>query len=155
MKKLIGIINDISNHTTELKNKYTDEYDVPIEFVCIFCQDEKELKDFTNAIEKLGKIVERTQSGLTYFLDKPILTIAGPLRLVKIRKPDALRLERGDADFNTDYIRFKKKYQKDSGFELVKRESFEMLRLSNPNFDVMVCFSNIPKSKILGIKLLS
>jgi len=82
-----------------------------------------------------------------------VKTIVGPLRLVKIRKPDPQRLEKGDVDFNTDYKNFKKKYQSDSGFELVKRETFEMLRLSNPNFNVMACFSNIPKSKYLGIKL--
>jgi|GEM_PF-1850186 len=67
--------------------------------------------------------------------------------------PDPNRPERGDADFNTDYKKFKDKYGKDPRFELVKRESFEMLRLSNPNLDVMACFSNIPKSKGLDIEL--
>lgn len=153
MKKLINIINYISNLSTELKNKHTDEYDAPIEFVCIFCQNDKEFEVYTKSIEKIGKIVERTQSGFSYQLDKPIRTIAGPLRLVKIRKPDPNRPERGDADFNTDYQNFKKHHEGDPKFEFIKREKFEMLRLSHPEFDVMACFSNIPKSKVLGIKL--
>lgn len=124
-----------------------------MEFSCIFCQNEEEYKQFTGSIEALGRIAERTQSGFTYLLDKPIEIVAGPLRLVKIRKPDALRTERGDADFNIDYEIFKKKYQNNSGFELVKRETFEMLRLSDPKFDVMACFSDIPKSRVLRIKL--
>lgn len=150
---VIALIQLIVRRSVELKNAFTEELAAPVEFVCIFCQNEEEYKQFINSIETLGKFVERTQSGFTYLLDKPIETAAGSLRLVKIRKPDPQRTERGDADFNTDYISFKKKYQKDSRFELVKREFFEMLRLSNPNFDVMACFSNIPKSKILGIKL--
>lgn len=153
MNNLIEIINYIVDQSNKLKNRFTDVSSAPIEFACIFCQTEKEYKELTNSIESLGKIVERTPSGFTYLLDKPIKTVAGPLRLVKIRKPDPKRPEKGDADFNTNYKNFKKKYQGISGFELVKRETFEMLRLSNPSFDVMSCFSNIPKSKSLGIKL--
>lgn len=152
MKQLITTITYIVNRSVELKNRYTNAPTVHIEFACIFCQNEEEYNKFTSTIEKLGKIVEKTPSGFTYLLDMPLKTIAGPLRLVKIRKPD-FRLERGDADFNTDYENFKKKYQENSKFELIKRESFEMLRLSDPNFDVMACFSNVPKSRSLGIKL--
>jgi|SRR3989338_11614691 len=152
MDNLISTINYIVSRSAELKNKFTDASSAPVEFACIFCQNEEEYNKFTSAIEKLGKIVEKTPSGFTYFLDMPLKTIAGPLRLVKIRKPD-FRHERGDADFNTDYENFKKKYQDNSKFELIKREAFEMLRLSDPNFDVMTCFSNVPKSRSLGIKL--
>ena len=124
-----------------------------MEFACIFCQNEEEYAKFTSLIENRGKIAEDTKSGFTYLLNEPIETISGPLRLIKIRKPDPLRLERGDADFNTDYKNFKGKYQENPRFELVKRDTFEMLRLSDPDFDVMACFSNIPISKILNIKL--
>ena len=153
MNKLVITINYIVSHSKELKDRYTSESTAPIEFGCIFCQDENEYKEFTDSIEKLGKIVEETHSGFTYLLDEPLKTIAGPLRLVKIRTPDPNHLERGDADFNTDYKEFKSRYEKNPKFELVKKETFEMLRLSDPKFDVMTCFSNIPKSKDLGIKL--
>lgn len=153
MKNLITTINYIVSRSTELKNKFTNASLTPVEFSCIFCQNQEEYKHFTHSIEALGKIVEKTENGFTYLLDQPIITIAGPLRLVKIRKLDPQRPERGDADFNTNYKNFKEKYQKNSGFELIKRATFEMLRLSNPQFDVMACFSNIPKSQVLGIRL--
>jgi len=146
-------VNYIVSRSTELKNKFTNTSVAPVEFACIFCQNEEEYKQFTNSIQTLGKVVERTQSGFTYLLETPIETVAGPLRLVKIRKPDPQRPERGDADFNTDYSDFKKTYQGKSGFELIKRGTFEMLRFFHPAFDVMACFSNIPKSKDLNIKL--
>ncbi len=153
MNNLIDTVIYIVNRSAELKNKFTGELSAPVEFACIFCQNEEEYKQFTSSVEVLGKIVEDTKSGFTYLLDKPINTVAGPLRLVKIRKPDTQRPERGDADFNTDYKNFKEKYQNNPRFELIKRETFAMLRLSDPDFDVMACFSNIPKSKDLNIKL--
>lgn len=153
MNDLIKIVQYIVSRSSELKNKFTDASSAPVEFACIFCQDDKEYKQFTSSIEISGKIAETTQSGFTYLLNKSIETTAGPLRLVKIRKPDAKHSARGDADFNTDYENFKKKYQKSPKFELIKREAFEMLRLSDLNFDAMACFSNIPKSKVLGIEL--
>lgn len=104
-------------------------------------------------IAELGKIVESTPTGFTYLLDKPLETMSGFLYLIKIRKPDPARREVGDADFNTDYRKLKDKYIRDPKFELVERDTFEMLRLSDPNFDVMTCFSSEPKSKGLSINL--
>ena len=111
MNNLITTINYIVGRSTELKDKFTNASSAPVEFLCIFCQNEEEYKQFTRSIETAGKIVQRTPSGFTYLLEKSIETIAGPLRLVKVRKPDPQRLERGDADFNTEYKNFKKTYQ--------------------------------------------
>jgi len=152
MDGLIKVIQNVVGRSVELKDKYTQESSAPIEFACIFCQSGKEYSKFTKEIEKLGKIVEKTPTGFTYLLNDSIETKAGPLSLVKIRKPD-FRKERGDADFNTNYTKLKEKYLHNSKFELVKYATFEMLRLSDPGFDVMTCFSNIPKSINLEIKL--
>lgn len=153
MDNLLPTITYIVSRSAELKNKLTDVSAAPVEFACVFCHNNEEYKQFTDSIEALGTIVESTPSGFTYLLNKPIETVGGQLRLVKIRKPDTQRPERGDADFNTSYEDFKKRYQHNSKFELIKRENFEYLRLADPSFDVMTCFSNIPKSKSLGIKL--
>lgn len=153
MNNLIKTINYIVDRSTELKNKFTNAFTAPVEFACIFCQDREEYEKFTSLIQSLGKIIQNTPNGFTYLLNEPIETVAGSLRLVKIRKPDTQRRERGDADFNTDYKNFKKRYQRDPRFELVQRETFEMLRLSDPEFDVMACFSSVPMSKDLHISL--
>ncbi len=149
---LIATVAYIVDRSAQLRNTYTNELTAPVEFACIFCQSGEEYIGFSDAIQTLGKIVEETPSGYTYLLNDSISTPSGPLRLVKVRKPDPQILKRGDADFNTDYKNFKKRYQRNPGFELVRRETFEMLRLSSPSFDVMSCFSNVPKSKELGIK---
>jgi (2Fe-2S) ferredoxin len=144
------IVKHIVDKSLELKNKYTDAKDASIEFACIFCQNEAEYNKFDELAKKYGEVAENTPTGDTYLLNDPIQTSAGPLRLLKIRKPDPNRRERGDTDFNTDYLKFKEKYEGKPNFELVKRETFEMLRLSDPDFDAMACFSNVPKSKDLG-----
>lgn len=153
MAALSGMINYIVDRSVQLKNQFTNEKSASIEFACIFCQNKKEYVEITKEIHGLGKIVEKTPTGFTYLLDIPLDTNSGKLRLIKIRKPDPGRKERGDVDFNTNYQRLKEKYTNDPKFEQVKRTTFEMLRLSDPNFDVMVCFSDTPKSKVLGIKL--
>ena len=151
-KVFTEVVNYIVNESIKLKNKHTTETDAPIEFACIFCKNEKEYQEFTEAIKKLGRVVQDTPTGYTYKLDSSIKTNAGMLKLVKIRKPDPLRKERGDADFNTNYSEFKKKYQGKPLFELIDKGNFEMLRLSDPKFNVMSCFSNIPLSKNLNLK---
>ena len=153
MDDLIKTVQSIVSKSAELKNKYTDATNVPVEFGCIFCQSEAEYQKFISTITPLSKVVEDTPSGFTYLLNNPIDTASGPLKLVKIRKPDTKILQRGDADFNTDYGEFKKKYQNNPSFELIQREKFEMLRLSDSSFEVMACFSNLPKSKVLEISL--
>ena len=149
-KDFFGVVNYLVDESIKLKNKYTTETNAPIEFACIFCQNNDEYQEFTETIKKLGKVVQNTSSGYTYQLNNSIETDAGKLRFVKIRKPDPLRKERGDTDFNTNYSEFKQKHQNKPGFELISRDNFEMLRLSDPNFDVMVCFSNIPLGESLN-----
>lgn len=152
MANLISVIYYIVNKSTELKATIPEAFSAPIEFTCVFTHTERDYKKSLKQISELGKVVENTPTGLTYLLNKPLETISGPLFLVKIRKPDPTRKEVGDADFNTNYKELKK-YQNNPKFELIKRETFEMLRFSDANFDVMACFSNIPKSKSLGIEL--
>ena len=150
-KDIGEIVKYIVNESIKLKNKFTSEKNIPIEFACIFSQNNKEYEDLTEIITKLGSVVQETPTGYTYQLNTALETKAGKLKLVKIRKPDPLRKERGDADFNTNYHEFKKKYLKKPVFELIDRGNFEMLRISEPNSDVMVCFSNIPLSKSLNL----
>lgn len=153
MEDLITKVTYIANTSKKLKDTIPDAIASPIEFACIFCQSLEEYAFYVTAINTLGKVVEQTKMGDTYLLDKPISTNAGSLRLVKVRKPDPLRSEQGDADFNTNYLSLKKKYRNHPQVELIKRDEFEMLRLSDSRFDVMACFSNMPKSKSLGINL--
>lgn len=150
MKDLTSIVSYLANKSLLMKDRYTDAKAAPIEFACIFCQSDEEYARLTTQIQTLGKTAQDTTTGFTYQLNQPLATKAGPLSLVKIRKPDPLRKERGDTDFNTNYPEFKEKYRDEPNFELIERDDFEMLRLSVPGKDVMVCFSSLPLSKILA-----
>lgn len=155
MADIEATTKEIVRKSVGLKDKFTGQVNAPVEFASIFCQSDKEYKSFDSQTKAMGRVVEDTPTGFTYLLRKPIKTTAGPLYFLKIRKPDPARPERGDADFDTNYSEFKKKYGNNPKFELIKRDNFEMLRLSDSNYDVMSCFSNLPKRKVLRIDISS
>ncbi|HEY5600533.1 MAG TPA: hypothetical protein VIK81_00410 [Patescibacteria group bacterium] len=146
IENLEELFKYIVSESVRLKNKYL-ENEVSIEFADVFSKDDKEYTRLTQEIKSIGKIVYTTPTGDIYELTKPIDTVAGKLRYGKIRKPDNKLQLRGDADFNSDYKKLKERYLEKPHFELIVREKFEMLRLSDPDFGVMSCFSNIPVRK--------
>jgi len=90
---------------------------------------------------QLGSVVQETPTGPVFQI-KPISTVAGALRLLKIRRPDPKRPERGDADFTvTNYDSFKNKYLGKPGFSLIKRTNMEMIELIDPSYDVIAYYS--------------
>ncbi|MCH8821864.1 hypothetical protein IID23_05100 [Patescibacteria group bacterium] len=145
-------VDYIVNETIQLKNKYTDEISAPIDWVAVFAQNGQEYESFLKETRSMGKIVKDTSTGPIFKLDSPIKTKAGELFIIKIRKPDKTRPQRGDADFRIDnYKEFKEKYFSDKHFSLIERKDYQMLELKDSDFDVLVYFSNPPISKVLGL----
>lgn len=151
-EEVFGIINYLITECTKLKGKYVDEKDLEIDYVCIFSHSETEYKQLLKVAGSLGKIAQETPTGPVFAFNSLVETIAGNPKLLKIRKPDVTRPQRGDVDFNTDYENFKNKYLDNKRFTLIKRESFEMIELRDDAFDVLVYFSSTPLSQQLGIR---
>lgn len=145
-------VDYIVNETIQLKNKYIDESDAPIDWVAIFAQNNHEYESFLKETESVGKIVKKTLTGPIFNLKSPIKTKAGELHIIKIRKPDKTRSQRGDADFRIEIFKeFKNKYLSDSHFSLIDRKEYQMIELKDSEFDVLVYFSNPPISRVLGL----
>jgi len=146
------LVEEIVKNANDLKNKHTLEKNAQVNYACIFCQSDEQYDNLAALVQEVGKVVEETPNGPLFHI-QPLNTIAGKLRLLKIRKPDATRQELGDADFTvTDYSEFKKKYLSQKGFSLIVRKNFEMIELVDPKFNVRTYFSNPPLDKQLGIK---
>ena len=145
-KDLEDIILYIVKQALEAIAINTNERNLPIDYLAIFSKDEQEFKNLEQLVRPLGKEVDKqtSKTGLTFLLDQPIKTHAGLLKLLKIRKPDPTRPQRGAPDFRVqDYRQFKDKYLKKSGnFTLMIREDFEMIELKG--IDVLVYFPNKP-----------
>lgn len=154
METINKILEYIVSKTIELNKTYLPDESVRIDYSAIFCQNTTEYDGFNEKASQIGEIVEDTPTGPLYKFTKPLKTVAGPLWLLKIRKPDITRPQRGDADFTLDdYYSFKEKYLKyKEHFKLINRENFEMLELRDEKFDVLCYFSNIPLTEQLGIK---
>lgn len=137
------LVKKIVSDAERLKDKYTDRKGVPVNYACIFCHSEKEQETFLTEAGKLGKVILETSTGPIFRVQ--IETVAGKLQLLKIRKPDSTRMERGDADFTiSDFDNFKNEYLKVPKFSLIKREDYEMVELSELGADVKVYFSSKP-----------
>lgn len=148
---LKNLISEIVRDACVLKNKHTDQVDAPINYACIFSQNNEEYNTLIEATKKIGNIIQQTPTGPLFNIE-PLDTISGHLKLLKIRQPDKTRIERGDADFTVNnYHDFKKKYNSQDFFKLIKCKDFEMIELMDSEFNVRVYFSNPPLNKQLGI----
>ena len=146
------LVEEIVKKANDLKNKHTSEKNAPVNYACIFAQSEEQYDELLTVAKKIGSIVEETPTGPLFHI-QPLSTVAGDLRLLKIRKPDATRPELGDADFTIgNYPEFKKRYLSKTGFKLIPREKFEMIELVDTRFNVRVYFSNPPLDKQLRIR---
>jgi hypothetical protein len=151
IEDLKKLVKEIVAQANDFKNTLVNE-NAPVNYACIFSQNEDEFKTFFETAKQLGgKIVIDTKAGPVFKID-PLLTVAGKLQLLKIRKPDIKRPERGDADFTLkNYDKIKKVLLAQPGFKLIERDNFEMIEAANPEYDVLVYFSNPPLDQQLGI----
>ena len=150
-KEFKTLIQIIVAEASKLRDTRTTEHKTPVNYACVFSQNEQEYESLLAIAGQLGKVVQETAMGPVFYIE-PLNTVAGNLRLVKIRKPDLKRTERGDADFTiTDYPTFKKTYLGKPGFGLIERPNMEMIELADPAFTVLVYFSNPPLGQVLTL----
>ena len=97
--ELEALVRNIVKLSKELKDKYTKAASAPVNYACVFSHSKVEYDGLIEAAGKIGKVIDNTPTG-PVFLIKPIETVAGRLKLLKIRIPDPTRPERGDADFS-------------------------------------------------------
>jgi len=150
LEKFKNLVQDIIKESCRLKDKHTDQRDAKVNYACIFCQSDDEYNDFLNLANQLGKVFKETQTGPLFLIE--LDTESGKLKLLKIRKPDETRKERGDADFTVDdYDSFKEQCLSKPEFSLIKRDNFEMIELINSDFNVRTYFSNSPLDQQFGL----
>ena len=150
-EELQKIIQSIVSQAKELKDKHLIGDDSGVNYTAIFSQSDNEYKDLLEAIKEIGEVILNTKTG-PLFKITTLDTVAGNLKLVKIRKLDKTRPERGDADFTlNDYDKFKKEFLDKEGFKLIEREDFEMIELIDSEFNVRAYFSDPPLDKQLNV----
>ena len=142
--ELEKIVNYIVEQGLFAIKSNTDEQEAIIDYVAIFSKDENEFKNLELVAETMGKEVDKetAKTGKTFLLNEPLNTPAGILSLIKIRKPDATRPQRGAPDFKIkNYQLFKNKYLQSSGnFTLMTRKDYEMIEIKG--VDVLVYIPN-------------
>jgi hypothetical protein len=151
LQSLIENVQSIVKDAKALKDKHIDYKEIPVNYACIFSHSEIEYKALRECAEMIGKVIKETPTGDLYQIQN-LETVAGKLQLLKIRKPDVTRPERGDADFTVDLFEdFKQKYLGKTGYKLIPKDGFVMIELIDPQYDVRVYFSNPPLDKQFGL----
>jgi hypothetical protein len=149
---LVGLAQVIVHDALALKNAHVPDHPVTVSYCCVFSRDDPEFDKWTSAAGARGAVAKDTPTGPVFVVPE-INTAAGPLRVLKIRKPDATRGERGDADFRLEqYEDFKRAYLGRPGFNLIERSEFEMVELVDSQFDARAYFSNPPVETHAGIR---
>jgi hypothetical protein len=90
LSELQILTKEIVKQAQILKDKHTNEGPSPVNYACIFSQNENEYQKLMQAVETIGKVIKETPTGNLYQIN-PIKTSAGLLRLLKIRMPDMTR----------------------------------------------------------------
>jgi hypothetical protein len=148
LKKLVQVI---VAEASVISERYTNESDTPVNYACIFSQSESEYENLLSLARQLGAVVQETAMGPVFHIAS-ISTEAGDVRLLKIRRPDANRPQRGDVDFTLpDYQKFKEAHLGQPGFSLIERKDMEMIELIDPASDVLVYYSHPPLAEVLKL----
>ncbi len=151
--EVYNLIKEIVNKSNELKNRYTDEVNAKVNYACIFCKNDDEFNRYIRVLKAdKNSVIKDTYSGPLFKLNG-LETVAGKLKLLKVRRYDDKHLDLGDADFTvTNYYEFKNKYLNKNNFKLLIRDECEMIELMEEGNDVRAYFSNPPLDEALGIK---
>lgn len=139
-RDLKKVVEYIAKQGTQAMHLFTTESDFALDYLAIFCKDNIEYAQLEAIVRTLGEETdkEKIKTGPTFLLQTPIESSAGTLSILKIRKPDSTRPQRGAPDFRVpDYHLFKKRYLGATGnFTLMPKADFEMIELKGT--DVLV-----------------
>ncbi len=151
--ELTALTRQIVADARRLNATHTDQPDAPVNYACIFAQSPAEYDELVKVARQLGPVADDTATGPVFHIP-PLSTDAGMLRLLKIRRPDPKRPERGDADFTvSDYGTFKKTYLGKPGWGLIERKNMEMLELIDPSFNVLAYYSHPTLAEVLKLSV--
>lgn len=150
--ELKTLVRDIVADSLRLSGAHTSEQKAPVNYACVFTHSTAEYEEIVKVARQLGPVAQETPTGLVFHI-APLSTVAGTLRLLKIRRPDPKRPERGDADFTVaDYDSFKNAHLGKPGFSLIKRTNMEMIELIDPSYDVIAYYSHPTLAEVLKLK---
>lgn len=146
------ITQAIVENAEQLREKHASDFPAAISYCAVFCQSSDEYDLLRALVGSHGELANETKTGPVYVVP-PIQTVAGPLRILKVRAPDETRAEWGDADFALkQYQEAKDRLLREPGFKLVERSEFEMIELMDPAFSTRVYFSHPPVEDHSGIR---
>jgi len=144
-------VKEIVAEAKLLSKKYTDQESAPVNYACIFTQRGEEFEELVALTGEMGYVIDQTSMGPIFKIE-PLETASGTLNLLKIRRPDPDKPEKGYADFTvSDYQAFKREYLSKPGFHLLARPKMEIIGLADDAYNVRAYYANPTLPRVLGL----
>jgi hypothetical protein len=132
-QRMYSIVDGIQ----ELRISCYPTYTLPIEYLTIFSQSEKDFNSLQESLLKIGKETE-ANNGFKYGLEEPFTYKEEKISTIRIRKPDVHRKELGCADLRYKEEEYKdlRQIALDKGLDIILRKGYEMIELADFNINV-------------------
>ncbi|HCC67850.1 TPA: hypothetical protein DEP90_01385 [Patescibacteria group bacterium] len=130
-------IYKIIEEVKKLRTICYPDHTLPIEYLTIFSQSKSEFEKIRTFLQRAGK--ERdANNGYKYILKESITYLEEIIEVVRVRKPDIHRKELGCADlkYKTQSYNNLRDTALKKGFDIILRERYEMIELSDFNINV-------------------
>ncbi len=114
-----------------------------ISYLTLYTHREEDFVRLCTFMSELGKPVD-VEDGIRFVLKSPIKTRSGPLKRVRIRKPDPYLAHVGAGDFTVgDYTDFRdaELAQNPGNIRMIQRDGYQMMEFHDASFDV---FAYVP-----------
>jgi hypothetical protein len=148
--KLIQTVEYIVSTGAKVAEKYTTIIGIPLDYVAIFTQSQEEYMEYIHLAQSLGKEIQTIPTGNLFRLNETLHTSVGDMVVVKIRKPDISRSQRGCVDFRIpNYAELKMKYQGHPFVNVIDRYEYEMIEIREDTTDVLVYFPSLSFTNIV------
>lgn len=152
---LQNLVTEIIEETYKLKEKYITESIGVIDYVAIIPASIEQQKIFENLMLGLGVMIYSypDASGKLFFLNDPLQTKFGEIKLITVRqyKSDDHRL--GYLDFQTDnYLKLKEKYSQKKNFIVIQDDGWELFGVEEPQAKVAFYIPDNPLSQDSEVK---
>ena len=84
---LQSTVRMIVQRANDLRLQHAPKFNAHVSYCAIFCQESTQFDSMDFEAKSIGVLADNTPTGPVYVIP-PIETIIGPLKIVKVRKPD-------------------------------------------------------------------
>ncbi len=151
MKPLIPRIKEIVEKSQILREEKLRNINTSLDYVAVFSSSPTEYDEYNEQASNIGQVYSETNTGITYLLTDEIETVEGPVKLIKIRKPDKEKPYLGAPDYAVENYEDVKNFLIETEIAIAQKASdgFEILEIKGE--EVLIYIPSTPLSSEVNV----